>query len=139
MRELRRGALLALFAVLICLPLMGCELRQLVVEIPDFDSSAVEGVEVWRIDDVSGEAVSDGEVRFDGVFDHHGIEMVGYTLIKPEGVEGLSLAAPLLRQPGSDQVRLELYWSRTGEEGWFRVSTFNSLGSSPLSLEQTYL
>ena len=125
---------------LISIPLCGCDLSKLHVIIPDFDSNRVAGVQVWRLDDGSQQPVAGGQLSFSEPYILQGHEVVDYTQVHADGSEGVTFFARVMRDPANpDTVSLDLGYERLEEAGWFKVSTFNSQGSSELSLNQTYL
>jgi hypothetical protein len=140
-RAFRRLACAAAAAVLL-LPLWGCQLKQLHVLIEDFDSSAVEGLLVWRLADGTQLPEEAGWLLFSEPYRMSGQEVIDYTQIHPDGSEGLTLQTIVERDPRRpDVVALRVYYerSRAAPEGWFRVSTFNAHGASEPSIEKTYL
>jgi hypothetical protein len=120
--------------------LTACDLRRLQIVIPDFESSSVEGVEVWRITEGTNQPVQAGVILFSGVHVLGGKEVVDYVNQPGDGSEGLGASAELVRDPTNpDVVQIQLYFDLRTTTGWYKVSTFNGNGSSPLSLAQTYL
>lgn len=140
MRHASRTVLGLALAFLITIPLSGCELRQIRLMIPDFDSSLVEGVQVWRLDDATGQPVAVGQLTFSEPYVLQGEEVVDYTQLHADGSEGITVFTRLVRDPANpDTISIELAYDRLEPEGWFKISTFNSLGDSALSQGQTYL
>ena len=138
-RSLRRVSLAILVLSLGSL-LTGCELRRLQLTIPDFESSSVQGVEVWRLADATSQPVRAGVILFSGTHLVGGKEVVDYLNQPTDGTNGLGASAELVRDPANpDVVQLALYFDMHSTTGWYKVSTFNAHGSSPLSLAQTYL
>jgi hypothetical protein len=135
-----RQVLLAILVISVGSLLTACDLRRLQVVIPDFDSSAVQGVEVWRLADGTNQPVRAGVILFSGVHVLAGKEVVDYVNQPASGADGLGASAELLRDPANpDLVQIALYFDMQSAAGWYKVSTFNAYGSSPLSLAQTYL
>ncbi len=138
-RAIQRLACAAAAAVLL-LPLWGCEFKRLHVLIADFDTSAVEGLLVWRLADGSQLPEEAGRLLFSEAYRQGGQEVLEYTQIHADGSTGLTLQAAVSRDPRQpDVVELLVHYERLVPAGWFRVSTFNALGASEPSLEKTYL
>lgn len=140
MRSALRKALGLSLVVGLVLPLWGCEYRMLQVVIPDFDTSAVEGVQIWRLADGTNQPVQGSQLVFTVPYSQNGQEIVDYTQLNPDGSQGILLQAVVERSPTQpDTVQVRLYYYRMQPQGWYRVSTFNEVGTSELSLEKTYL
>ncbi len=140
MRTPIRWLLTLIMAAGVTVPLTGCNLRLLRVVIPDFETSAVEGVQVWRLDDVTQVPSEAGRLVFGQIADVDGQEVLEYQIEFSDGSEGLQLVSPVVRDTGDpESVRLELHYERVEREGWFKVSSFNEAGSSALSTAQTFL
>jgi hypothetical protein len=138
-RVFRRLACAAAAAVLV-LPLWGCQITQLHVLISDFESSAVEGLLIWRLADGSQVPEEAGRLLFTEPYRQSGQEVIDYTQLNPDGREGLTLQAIVERDPRQpDVVELRVFYQRLLPAGWFRVSTFNARGASEPSIEKTYL
>lgn len=134
---IRRVLGVALLALVVP-ALSGCELRALHVVIPDFESSAVEGVQVYRLDDATGQPIAQGELRFVGIQPQGDGEAVEYEVIAADGTR-TTLLAELFRDPvDPDQVEVSLLY-QPSSTGWYKVGTYNAFGASPLSSAQTYL
>jgi hypothetical protein len=130
------------FVALALLPtLVACDLKGVTVRIADFESNAVDGVRFYRLDEVLGDFVPGGSVRFSEPYLAPGSgEVVDYTILDADENEVLNLSARLRRDPADpDAVTLNLVYDRTEPPGWFRISSFNAAGESVLSLEQIYL
>lgn len=121
--------------------LTGCDIPYFTVVIPDFQAAAVEGVQVWRIDDATGQPAPRGQIVLGEVLEYEGIEYLEYTQLAPDGSELFTLPTKLVRPDPSrpDQVRIDVFYTSDGPQGWYKVSTFNAAGSSPLSQAQTFL
>ncbi len=135
-------ALFTLFAFALVLPLFGCNLQFLHVVIPDFAASAVEGVQVWRLQEGTNQPIARGQLVFNGdpYVAPDGFEVIDYTQVAPDGTTGFTLQSPVNRNPAApQQLELWLFYDRQDPEGWHKVSTYNAQGSSALSLAQSYL
>lgn len=134
----RRGVAVALLGLWVQ-TLTGCSSTVLHVLIPDFESASVKGVQVWRLDDATGTPVKHGRMLFGAKRYVNGAEAVDYTIELPDGTRTTTLPATIHRSANNpDSVDLELFYIPTGAQGWHKVSTFNTAGSSPLSIAQTY-
>lgn len=141
MRRFVHRVLAVALLALVVPALSGCEMRLLRVIIPDFETSAVEGVQVWRLDDATGQPVLRGRLVFQGsTQDRFGMEVVEYAIVQNDGTQGYTLMAEVERDSvDPDRVELDLYYTPRDAQGWYKVSTFNAVGASPLSTAQTYL
>ncbi len=138
-RILRLFVLVSLVAA--CLALMGCNMRKLHVVIPDFETSQVIGVDVWRVD--VAQPVDLGDITFGALstYDFGGgsIEVIEYFVPQADGSQ-LTLSAQVFRDPlVPEAIEVHLYFPNDTPAGWYKVSTYNSFGSSPLSAQQTQL
>ncbi len=131
---------------LIALSLMGaltqCPWYHLVVEVPDFDSNAIEGIQLWRSEDPDSPSVVEaGRIVFNDCTVENGSEVLTYTMLDSQD-EILEFWSPVRveRADGeSDAVTLRFIFAAwTEQPGWIRVSTFNAVGESDLSDEMTY-
>lgn len=126
-RSLRQALRLALLAL--ALPLLGCDLSWLNVEIPDFNSKQVEGVWIWRLSPQTNQYQRDTQIQFAGVTTLTSGDILSYTT----KVNGATLTTGITRNPeNSDVVTVTLGFQR-GLPGVFKVSTFNAAGESMLS------
>jgi len=137
-----RRRVLAGWLVVATLGIGGCRLSSLHVLIPDFDASSVDGVTIWQIDEATGQPVTAATLRFLDVgmedFGTGPFEILDYEIVLPDGSVQPPLATQVQRDPGSADVDLLLFFvPRTS--GWYRVSTYNEAGSSPLSADQVYI
>jgi hypothetical protein len=136
---LRRGLLGFALAVVLLTASPGCQLRTIHLVVPDFASSLVQGVDVYRIDETTGQPLYAGKLSFGQIMiQPDGSEAVAYTLTEPDGTTTSGLQTPLLRL-GGDAVELHLIFSGATPSGDFRVATFNAAGASPLSAGSIYL
>ena len=140
MQRATKMGLCAAIALLLLTPLTGCSYHVLRIVIPDFETSLVEGVQVWRLDDYSQQPVAGGLLTFSPVYQVNGQEVVDYTQVRADGSTGMTIFARLDRSEADpNSVNLDLYYERLENPGWYKVSTFNSQGTSALSLAQTFL
>jgi len=128
-------ALVPLLFLALGLPLAGCNVASVKLQIPGFESAQVEGVTFWR--EVDGQFVVDGHLLFEEIVVEDGVEVVRYRVQSATGAVLLQSSAPVVRDSvDPDDVRLEVYYARLAEEpALFKVSTFNAVGESPLTEE----
>jgi len=136
-RTLRSIAALAI--LLLVLPLGGCNLDVLVVQVPDFDSKQVMGLTLWSTN-ARGRAVGRAldlqllEPRFD----EQGVELVGYSYV--ENGETVEVWNQLHRDPTNpDRVTLGFVALPVPRGVPYRISTFNAKGQSALSAQSFVL
>lgn len=120
---------------------LGCDLQWVTVTIPDYDSKQVKGVWVWRQSEQSGQFVRDTEIEF--------VEPIegsnGYELLRIETTTGplgerSSMPTGIERDATNpDRVTLSLGFTRLSAPGVFKVSTYNTMGDSPLSAASAQL
>lgn len=133
-RWLRRSALAAIAAVALCL--QGCTVGCLTIEIPDFASKEVSGVWLWRLSPVTGLYERDTQFAFAAPVLAEDGERLDYQTAAVDGSPPLSLTAFVVRDPSNpDVVRLQLVFGRSDEPAYYRASTYNAAGDSPLSSE----
>ena len=132
----RSGCILTL---LLLLPLVGCDFKRITVRIDQFETREVQGLRFWRLDDASGTWLPEGHVLFSDVKEEDDVRWVNYTPVNLLGEAGHPLGAELLRDPEKPgTVVLDIFYEFAAD-GWFRVSTFNANGESPLSEESILL
>ena len=139
---LRASAILALLFT--CFTSTGCSWRLLHVMISDFDGSALNGVSIFRIAQDSGQAEPAGHLEFISV-DLQNVggvdyEVLQYRIVEQDGTRFTeSSFAELVRDTADPEtVELQLVFQPTSP-GFYKVSTFNDAGSSPLSANQVQL
>jgi hypothetical protein len=137
----RIGAQRALACLLFvfALSVSGCEYKTVTVQLPSFFSAGVDELWFWRLEGRrrSGEYVRSGHIRFEGLFGPPGKKVVQYTMVSPKGEVGLTLTAPA--KVRGDSIVVELNYARFADPGWFRVSSRNRAGESPLSEAEIFL
>ena len=121
--------------------LSGCQLRTLHVVIPDFDAASVDGLEVFRLDDATGQPVDAGGIQFLGVqASNDGAELLEYALLSLDGTVTSTITAQVIRDVANpDAVEVFLIYHNQAAAGWYKVASYNGEGSSELSLTQTFL
>jgi hypothetical protein len=122
-------------AALLLVPLAGCELKTVRIQLPGYGNGAIEGVWLWRLDDATGQYVRACRIDFQGRgFTGSGLETVSYVQNCDNGHRMGALLAKVTRSasdPGT--ATLELEYARWESPGMYRASAFNSAGESPLS------
>lgn len=132
-RARRLGRVLAMAVLLLAVE--GCKWFEISVRIPDFDSRKVQGVWMWRKDDVSGQWQRAGQILFQPAPAGSPPDRLHYVVLQPDGF-GLPLSAEMRRElQGSDQVVVRIWYARFLAPGQYRVSTYNAAGESSLSPE----
>lgn len=139
-RSIHRSACAAV--ALLALTLTGCQWKQLVIQIPDFESNLVGGVQLWRGDEAASEIVSDaGRIVFGSCYSGQGEEMMGYTMVDSQNQPfDDTFDVTVDRGEDGDSVTLRFTFPKWREPpGWIRVTTFNAAGESELSAEAVFL
>lgn len=122
---------------LLLVPLSGCEVKPVRVQLPTFFSAGVQELWFWRLDETSQEYVRSGHVRFREIAGPPGRKVIEYTMVLPDGTEGVPTVAPV--KVRGDSILVEIQFTRWQNEGWFRVSSRNEAGESALSDEEIFL
>ena len=139
----KRAFRAAVTAAVFCVStlLLACELGQLKVRIPDFFTSNVQGVRLYRVDDASGQLVDAGYIEFVSVGTDAKGEFLEYTQYKPDGQPGWGpVYAPIERLPDQPNgIDVTLAFSNTLPSGWFKVASYNVVGTSRPSTSQTFV
>jgi hypothetical protein len=135
-QRVRVRALLPLLCLL-ALPLAGCEVKPVKVQLPTYFSAGVEELWFWRLDERSQEYVRSGHVRFERISGPPGRKVIEYRMVLPDGTQSVPLTAPV--QVRGDSILVEVQFTRWQSPGWFRVSSRNDSGESALSDDEIYL
>jgi hypothetical protein len=122
---------------LLLLPLSGCEVKPVKVQLPTFFSAGVQELWFWRLDETSREYVRSGHVRFASLSGPPGRKVIQYRMVLPDGTEGVPMTAPV--KVKGDSILVEIQFARWQNPGWFRVSSRNGAGESPLSDDEIFL
>jgi hypothetical protein len=136
-RRSRVCAILPLFCLLVTFALTGCEVKPVQLQLPTFFSTGVSEVWFWRLDDSTEEYVRSGRLRIGSLTGPPGRKVLRYTVVLPDGTEGMTLQAPA--QVRGDSIIVQLEYTRWQEPGWFRVSAANGSGESGLSDDEIFL
>jgi hypothetical protein len=134
----------AVTAAVFCISsfLLACPWGQLNVQIPDFFSSDVQGIRLYRLDDASGQLVDAGHIEFLAVEKTQGgNEMLKYRQLSPEGEVTwgpvYTRVERIPEQPNALAIRLGFV--NQLPSGWFKVASYNLIGTSRPSATQTFI
>jgi hypothetical protein len=142
MRKL--GFRAAATAVLLCVSafLLACPVGQLHIQIPDYFTSGVKGVQLYRVDGTSGELVDAGRIIFDGIETSASGELLEYRYVAPDGKGRVGpVFTDVVRNPAHPngiEVTLTFINGRL-PAGWFKVASYNLIGTSPASANQVFV
>ncbi|CAG1001103.1 hypothetical protein MYXO_03020 [Myxococcaceae bacterium] len=132
---MRRNALLALL-VMGSLAFQGCTLSVVTIAIPDFGSKAIKGVWLWRSTSFNGVYEREVQFTFGGTAPTGSGEAVDYTMVPADGAPPIPVTTHLQRDPSNpDRVTVSLIFSRDEDVAFYRASTYNTSGDSPLTSE----
>ena len=138
-RSIHRSAcaVLALIALSLTGVMTQCPWYKLSVEIPDFETSQVQGLDLWRADDEVSQIYSEaGRIVFGDRFFEDGSEKLEYMMLDSQN-QPLECwgSATVIREAGNDDaVTLQFIFAGwTEPPGWIRASSFNAVGESELS------
>jgi hypothetical protein len=141
MRKL--GFRAAATAVLLCVSafLLACPLGQLRLQIPDYFTSEVKGVQLYRIDDASGDLVDAGRIEFMGIETSTTGEHLKYKHVSPEGEVWFGpVFTQVVRNPTQPNgIEVTLGFLNQLPSGWFKVASYNLIGTSQASASQTFI
>ena len=138
-RSLRR----ALTTVLLCGSafLLACPLGTLRVLIPDYVTSDVRGVRIYRVDDATGQLAGAGHIEFLGIEAGKDGEKMKYKQFNADGSPWFGpIYTPVIRDPGQPAaIQVSLAMLNQLPAGWFKVASYNQYGTSPPSAGQTFI
>jgi hypothetical protein len=137
----RAGISLAVCAVSALL--LACPIGRLRVLIPDFATSDVRGIRLFRVDDVSGALVAAGSLEFLGLEPNErlGGELLVYRQRSTADEPAFGpLRSPVVRDPEAPAaLEVQLAFVNPLAPGWFKVASYNAVGTSRPSTSQTYV
>jgi hypothetical protein len=119
--------------------MLACPLGMLRMSIPDFFTSDVLGVEVYRVDDVDGALVEAGRIEFLGIDNLPRGEQLRYHQLAPDGAVAFGPLHTPLARIGEEGVEISITFLNELPPGWFKVASYNEDGTSEPSLAQAYL
>lgn len=118
------------------LPFQGCSLGTITIAIPDFASKAVQGVWLWRATAATGVYEREVQFNFAGIQAGSAGDVLDYTLAAADGSPPIPVTTRLVRDAANpDRVTMQLVFSRGTAAAFYRASTYNQSGDSPLSTE----
>lgn len=134
----------AVTAAVFCISsfLLACPLGQLKLQIPDFFSSDVQGVRLYRLDDASGQLVDAGHIEFMGIERAaNGDEIISYQQLRPNGELAWGpIYTRIQRLPEHPEgIELQLGFVNQLSSGWFKVASYNLIGTSRPSASQVFI
>ena len=139
----KRSLRLAVTAALLCGSafLLACPLGSLRVLIPDYLTSDVRGIRVYRIDDATGELAAAGHIEFLAIEAGRDGEKLKYKQFNAAGDPWFGpIYTPVIRDP-AQPAAIEITLSMLNQlpPGWFKIASYNQYGTSPPSTGQTFL
>ena len=140
--RVQKTAVPAIGALLLTLMLVlpGCQVRTIDILIPDFASAAVNGVELHRVNDDTGALEYDDRIIFVGLTTNEDGEEVLTYRIGEASAEEIRFASVIDRDANNpDRITVRLMYSTRNEAGWYRATTYNTVGASAPSTTQTFL
>jgi hypothetical protein len=130
-RVIRRSVLALTFLLF---PLVGCETKEVWLELPALGSADVQGVWLWRFSETTQNYERACRIAIDAPRAANGQESVGYIQECDEEHPGIQLSAALERNPGNAQlVTLGIWYMRWEDPGVYKVSSYGEEGESALS------
>jgi len=125
--------------------LLACPLGQLHMRIPDYATGQVKGVRLYRVD-ASGRLVDAGRLEFSGIqkSPQYG-ELLKYTQVTVQGAPAPSSVwgpafAQVIRDPAHPaSIEVTLGFLNQLPPGYFKVATYNAVGTSPVSAAQAFV
>jgi hypothetical protein len=131
LRSLLLGAL-----VVAAIPFGGCSLTYFTISIPDFSSKQVGGVWLWRLSTTTGLYARDTQFVLSPIVSGPTGEIIDYSVVMGGGTPPQGMTTQVARDKNNpDKVVLTLLFTQLDAPGYYRASTFNAAGDSPLSSE----
>jgi hypothetical protein len=139
MRAFRAAAAVAMLSISAFL--LACPMGQLRLQIPDYFTSDVKGVQLYRVDDASGELVDAGRIEFLALETSAGGEYLKY---KHVAADGTGLLGPVFTQitrlpTQPNGIEVTLAFMNQLPSGWFKIASYNLIGTSRASTAQTFI
>ena len=123
--------------------LLACPLGRLRVLIPDFATSDVRGVRLYRVDAASGQLVEAGSLQFLGIETNEALggETLAYRQLTAAGAPWFGPLRTVVVRDASQPASLEVELAFLNQlpAGWFKVASYNAYGTSPPSTGQTFI
>jgi hypothetical protein len=133
---IRRTTRAAFAAILLLLPFsLGCDYAPFGIVIGGFDEYQVEGINLWRRNEQTGQYQRAGSIVFDRTAaDWSNLE--GEVIAFTNGSGGIELPAEVVRDPANpDRVTLRLAYLRMENPGLYKATLYNAAGESALSTQ----
>jgi hypothetical protein len=139
MRALRLAVVAAVFSVSAFL--LACTMGQLRLQIPDYFASGVVGVQLFRIDDSTGQLVNAGKIEFLGIEKTAEGEFLKYVQRDPAGNGVFGPVSTQITRPPTQPngIEITLAYMNQLPAGWFKVASYNLIGTSTASTSQTFI
>jgi hypothetical protein len=139
MRALRVALVAAVFSVSAFL--LACTMGQLRLQIPDFETSGVVGIQLFRVDDTTGQLVDAGRIEFLGIETTAEGEFLKYKQLDPSGAGVFGPVSTQITRPASypNGIEMTLAYMNQLPAGWFKVASYNLIGTSTASASQTFI
>jgi hypothetical protein len=122
--------------LLASLPIQGCVLGTVTISIPDFATKSVQGVWLWRSTSFNGVYEREVQFSFEELRPGAAGEALDYTAAPADGSPPVPITTYVVRDAANpDRVIVHLVFSRDEAVAFYRASTYNQSGDSPLSSE----
>lgn len=139
----KRSLRLALTAALLCgsACLLACPLGSLRVLIPDYLTSDVRGIRLYRVDDGTGQLAAAGHIEFLAIEAGKGGEKLKYKQFNAAGDPWLGpIYTPVIRNPAQPAaIQVTVAMLNQLPAGWFKIASYNQYGTSGPSTGQTFI
>ena len=123
--------------------LLACPLGRLRVRIPDFATSDVRGVRIYRADDPGGPLVAAGSLQFLGLETNEALggEQLAYRQLTAAGAPWFGPLRTLVVRDASQPASLEVELAFLNQlpAGWFKVASYNAYGTSKPSTAEAFI
>jgi hypothetical protein len=130
-------------AAMLCLSafLLACPLGRVRVQIPDYFTSDVKGIQLYRVDEAGGALVEAGRIEFVALDAQNDGEFLKYKHVSPEGAVWFGpVFTQVARSPEHpDGIEVTLAFLNQLPAGWFKVASYNRIGTSSLSTAQAFV
>jgi hypothetical protein len=124
-----------------CAFLLACPLGSLRILIPDYLTSDVRGIRVYRIDDATGELAAAGHIEFLAIEAGKDGEKLKYKQFNAAGDPWFGpIYTPVIRDPAQPAaIQVTVAMLNQLPAGWFKIASYNEYGTSPPSTGQTFM
>jgi hypothetical protein len=139
----KRSLRLALTAVLLCGSafLLACPLGRLRLLIPDYVTSGVRGIRLYRVDDTTGQLAAAGHIEFLAIEGGTDGEKLKYAQFDAAGGPWFGpIYTPVIRDPARPAaIQVTVAMLNQLPAGWFKIASYNQYGTSSPSTGQTFI